>query len=73
MPRRNHSAEEIIYNFREAVIAAGSTVVEAKPPHRGLGADLLPVEVRVQSSPGGPGEAREATGNGERPAQGGGG
>ena len=61
MPKRKHTAEEIINKMREAevVIASGSTVAEAS---RRIGVSeqtfyLSPVAVRVRWSPGGPGPA----------------
>ena len=67
MAKRKHTPEVIINKLREAevVIAAGSTVAEAAPAHRRLGADLLPLEGRVRWAPGRSGAAPEATGNRE--------
>ena len=80
MPRRKHTAEEIIDKLREAgvVIASGSTLLGqyrcgGRPSHWGLGTDLLSLAERVRWPSRRPGPAPEAVGDREQPAQAGGG
>ena len=73
MAKRKHTSEEIINKLREVVISSGSTVVEAV---RRIGVSeqtLLPLAGRVRRPLHRPGAVSEAAGDGEQPAQAGGG
>ena len=70
MPAKRHSAEQIVRKLREAEVELarrdGQGCLPQASNHR---AHLLPVATRVWGAEGRPGQAAEATREGERPAQ----
>ena len=71
MPKKRHSAEQIIAKLREAEveIAKGHHRPQSPPQDRRHRADLLPLAQGVRRPAGRPGQAAEGAGEGERPAE----